>query len=458
MKALTKYADTCDRLSMMGLCLFAGECVLGASGRWLSFGPLSIRIILCVVCFFLTLPNVLRNWRDLLGNRFVKFALLFGFYLVAAAVIGWRRGNNLGFIKADITGLLALILLPGFLVTVHSRERLNRLVDIIFYCTIGLGAVTVGIHFCGAFFSQQAVDGLNNWLNAHAMGGLAYLSTGIQRIYIRSQIFLQVGIFIGLYKLWTCTGRKRWLTLGSVALITFACLLTYTRGFWLGFALAAVLLLALTPAHWKRYIISVALIGALVAGLFLLSWGVYGKPYAAQELAGRFNPNLISGALIPIDPDNPSDPSDPSDPTAPTLPDANLEALELRQKTLQEQNRLIGQAPILGNGLGTNLDGIREDGKTEYMYHDMLMKTGIVGFLLFMMAFFLPAGLLVKQHLKLLKDRKPFAWNSPEMGNIVLAIAFISVAVTSYTNPFLTNPMGILLVMLLAAACQQKEA
>ena len=458
MKALTKYADTCDRLSMIALSLFAGECVLGASGRWLSFGPLSIRIILCVVCFFLTLPNVLLNFRSLLRNRFVKFALLFGFYLVAAAVIGWRRGNNLGFIKADITGLLALILLPGVLVTVCNRERLNRLVNIIFYCTLGLGFVTVAIHFCGAVISEQAIDGLNNWLNARSMGGLAYLSTGIQRIYIRSQIFLQVGIFIGLYKMWCCEGRKRWLILGCVALITFACLLTYTRGFWMGFALAAVILLILTPAHWKRYLISVGLIGALLVGLFLLSWGVYGKPYAAQELVGRFNPNLISGALIPIDPDDPSNSDDPSAPTKPTDPDANQEALALRQKTLQEQNRLIAQAPVLGNGLGTNLDGIREDGKTEYMYHDMLMKTGIVGFLLFLAVFFLPAALLIKQHLKLLKNRQPISWGSWQMGNIILAIAFVSVAITSYTNPFLTNPMGILLVVLLSAACQCQDA
>ena len=108
MKALSKYTNTCDRLSMIGLCLFAGECVLGASGRWLSFGPLSIRMILCMVCFFLTLPNVLRNFRRLLQHRFVQFTLLFGLYLVVAAIIGWRRGNSLGFIKADITGVLAL--------------------------------------------------------------------------------------------------------------------------------------------------------------------------------------------------------------------------------------------------------------------------------------------------------------------------------------------------------------
>ena len=467
MKALSKYANTCDRLSLAALCLFAGECVLGSSGRWLSFGAISIRIALFMVCFFLTLPNVLVNFRRLLGNTFVKFALLFGFYLAVAAVIGWRRGNSLGFIKADITGLLSLALLPGFLATVYNRKRLNLLVDIVFYCSLALGAVTAGIHFYAAFAPGAAINSLNTWLNAHAMGGLAALGTGLQRIYIRSQIFLQVGILLGLHRAWRCDGRKRWLLLGCVALIAFVCLLTYTRGFWLGLVVSAMVLLALTPAHWKRYLISVCLLGAMILGLFALSWGAYGKPYAAQELVGRFNPNLVSGAIIPIDPNQPSNPSDATDPSAstaptkptePTEPDANLAALELRQKTLQELNRLIGEEPILGNGLGTNLDGLRDDGKTEYMYHDMLMKTGFVGFALFLAVFFLPAAFLIKKHLGLLKNRAPIPWDSPQMGNIILAAAFVGVAITSYVNPFLINPMGILLVMLLSAANQCQEA
>lgn len=467
MKALSKYANTCDRLSLVALCLFTGECVLGSSGRWLSFGAISIRIALFMVCFFLTLPNVVANLRKLLGNTFVKFTLLFGFYLVIAAVIGWRRGNSLGFIKADITGLLSLALLPGFLATVSSRKRLDLLLDIVFYCALALGAVTAGIHFYGAFATQQAIDNLNTWLNAHTMGGLAYLDTGIQRIYIRSQIFLQVGMLLGLHKAWRQDSWKRWLLLCGVALIAFACLLTYTRGFWLGLVVSAVLLLALTPAHWKRYLISVGIIGAMILGMFGLSWGAYGKPYAAQELVGRFNPALVSGALIPVDPTQPTNPSDvtgPSAPSAPTVstqptqptePDANLAALELRQKTLRELNRLIGEKPILGNGLGTNLDGLRDDGKTEYMYHDMLMKLGFVGFLLFLVVFFLPAAILMMKHLK--RGKAPVSWDSPQMSNIILACAFVGVAITSYVNPFLINPMGILLVMLLSAANQCRE-
>jgi len=237
----------------------------------------------------------------------------------------------------------------------------------------------------------------------------------------------------------------------GIALIAFACLLTYTRGFWLGLLASAGLLLLLAPAYWKRYFITVGVAGALIVGLFALSWGAYSKPLAALEFVGRFNPDLISGAIAPIDPPQPSDPSTP---TEPTEPDANLAALELRQKSLQELTRLIGENPVLGNGLGTNLDGLRDDGKTEYLYHDTLMKIGIVGFLLFTMVFFLPAIVLLKRHLGLLKNRKKLLWDSPAMENAILVSAYAGVAITSYVNPFLLNPMGILLVLLLCAATQ----
>lgn len=454
MKERSKYIDTCDRFSLIALCLFAGECVLGGSGRWLSAGPISIRIALFAICFLLTLPKVLEKIKALRTNTYVIFALLLGFYLVIAAVIGWRRGNALGFIKGDITSYLTLALLPGFLATVSDRKRIAQLTDIVLYCSLALSLITIGIHFYLAFASDWAINQLNIWLNDHHMGGLANLGTGVLRIYIRSHIFLQVGILVGLHRLWQYSGWKRWLLMAGVAAMAFACLLTYTRGFWLGLLASAVILLVLAPAHWKRYFITVGVAGAMIIGMFALSWGAYGKPLAALEFVGRFNPDLISGAITPI---GPTQPIDPSAPTEPEEPDANLAALELRQKTLQELNRLIGENPVLGNGLGTNLDGLRDDGKTEYLYHDTLMKIGIVGFLLFVMVFFLPALSLSRRHLRLLKNRKKVLWDSPEMENAVLLSSYVGVAITSYVNPFLLNPMGILLVLLLTAADQCAE-
>lgn len=442
----------CDKLSLWMISLFALECVLGCSGRWLSFGGLSIRMVLFALCFFFTLPNVFSRLRSLIRSPFVILTLLLGVYFVIAAIIGWQRKNNPGFIVADITGFLTLALMPGFLATICSPKRVGHLTDVIFWGALVLGAVTTGMHLAFSFMSDRAINQVNSWINAHSMGGLSYLQTGMHRIYFRSQIFLQVGLMIGLYKSWRADGWKRWLLFLAEGVILFGCLMSYTRSFWLGFAVSALLLLLLCPQYWKKYFISVGAIGVVIAMLFSLSWASYRQPVAFREFLGRFNPALISGTLFP------GGFPDFSDPTAtePTEdPSVDEEAVNLRRETLIKLNEKIRQHPIFGSGLGTNLDGLREDGKTEYMYQDVLMKTGILGFSLFLAVFFLPTLLLLIRTGRASLRGTPIPWDSPEMGYGILATAVAGVAVTCYGNPFMLNPMGILLVLLTAAAAGQ---
>lgn len=439
----------CDKVSMAALSLFALECVLGSSGRWLNFGSISIRMVLFVLCFAVTLPNVISQIRKLFSHPNVILALGLCLYLVLAAVIGWKNGNNPQFIKADITSYLTLALLPGFLTTVSTNKRLSWLLDMVYYGALALGAITVAIHFYLAFADHNGINGLNDWLNDHAMGGLANLGTGVLRVYMRSQIFLQVGLLLGIRKIWTVSGYRRFLYFLAEGLLAYGCLMTYTRGFWMGFAISAVLLLILEPIHWKKYLSTVGVTLLVIIGLFLLSWLSYGKPAAAQEFVARFNPDLIAGIAPPVE-------EPPIEiPTEPDTPDANETAVIIRQKSLARLYELIGEKPILGNGLGTNLDGIRTDGKVEYMYLDTFMKLGLVGFALFCGVFFLPVIALGKRHIQSLKVGKDVAIDSPSMEKSILLAAFLGVAVTSYVNPFLINPMGILLVLLITVASKK---
>ena len=85
------------------------------------------------------------------------------------------------------------------------------------------------------------------------------------------------------------------------------------------------------------------------------------------------------------------------------------------------------------------------------MYLDILMKTGAVGLVLFLMTFF--GFLPVQIRNELLKNNKtPLSWDSPVIRNRVLTAAYLGVALTSFFNPFLLNPMGIALLMLTSTA------
>lgn len=453
MNGKSSFYTICDKLSVAAISLFALECVLGCSGQWLRFGSISIRMVLFAICFLLTLPNVFRRLRELIRTPSVVFAVLFGIYLLIAAVIGWQNGNNTGFIVADITGCMTLALLPGFLATVCTHKRIVHITDVIFYGSFALGLVTVSLHFFFAFANDLQINAINNWLNDHYMGGFASMAWGMQRIYLRSQIFLQVGLLIGLKKIWDKKGYARWLLYGAEGIIAFACLMSFTRGFWLGFGLSAIFLLALTPAHWKRYLSTAGIALLIVVGMFLLSAVAYRQPVAAKNFIGRFNPNLISGAVIP--PSYGDSTSDIPELEDPGDLDADEKAVALRQETLAMLGQKIADKPLFGNGLGTNLDGLRDDGKVEYTYFDVLMKMGIVGSVLFAAVFFLPMYQILKRRFRSMKARQKPDWDSPEMHQLVLLASYFGVVATSYVNPFLLNPMGILLVLLITAAARE---
>lgn len=96
------------------------------------------------------------------------------------------------------------------------------------------------------------------------------------------------------------------------------------------------------------------------------------------------------------------------------------------------------------------MDEIRDDGKVEYMYMDILLKSGAIGMVLFLATFFYPVVLLL---LGLWKRRSETATDDMlKMQIAVIVAAYISVAVTSWFNPYLSNPMGITLLMITSSA------
>ena len=125
---------------------------------------------------------------------------------------------------------------------------------------------------------------------------------------------------------------------------------------------------------------------------------------------------------------------------------ANTDAVNMRKDSLAALNKNIAEHPVLGSGLGTNLDGVREDGKTEYMYQDIVMKMGLIGLVLFIVAYFIPSAIHIFRRLKLFNQE--LDWNHSMVLTSFLVSGYIGVAVTSSFNPFLTTPMGILMLII----------
>lgn len=445
----------------LALLLYISECTFGCSGRWLSFGPLSIRMVLFILCIFATFPPLVHRLKTVMTHPQVVVTVLFGADLLLCVMLGLKQGNVTGFIWADLSGFLALALVPGFFVVMGNRGAIERAIKVIFFSALALGIITVGLHFWLAFAQGKAINQVNDWINEYSLGGLALLNSGSHRIYFRSQIFLQVALLYGVWAYNKATRRVRICLLMAEGILLFALILSYTRGFWLGFAASAVLVLILEITNWKRLLTVAGGALAVVAILVGLSTLCYHRPVVLREIVDRFDPNLLVSSVTP----NQEATLPSAEATVPTTetveaPEktqtdiANEAAVNIRGETLAALKEKIKRSPIIGSGLGTNLDGIRNDGKTEYMYLDILMKTGFVGLLLFMAVYFGFIPVWICRKSKAQKQNR----NSIAARNHFLLAAYLGVALVSFFNPFLDNPMGTMLLMLTSTALWTEDS
>ncbi len=438
-------------LSEIMICIFAAECTFGASGRWLTFGDLSIRILLFIICFALSLPLVLQNFRRLIRHPACIAALLFGAMVLVATIIGILNQNSLAYIKADISRLLTFGLLPGVLVVFNSEKKRIRLLDVIFYSAVFVSAATVLLHYVMPFCSGTIINMVNKWFNTYELGGMTTLATGMHRIYLRSQIFLQFAAVYGVWKIYNSTGLRRLLLAFLVGMMAFAIIISMTRGFWLGFVVSVVLVLVLELREWKKLLCLAGTVAVTFTLLVAVSVACYGNFCVVKEVINRFDSDLQTSvnstrSIVPDDSSESGTPENSTDSTQPPrtdppshLEDANQAAVELREQSLVMTYARIKEHLLLGSGLGYNLDSIRSDGKTEYMFLDMLMKMGLIGFLTMLVAYFLPCVQHVIRRCLCRSGGGIFR------NNFVVA-AYLGVAVTSYVNPFLTSSMGILML------------
>lgn len=448
--------NTCAEVLFL---IFIAECVLGGSGRWLEVGPFSIRMLLFSMCFIVSLPKVFQRLKELARNWQVICAVSLGVYLLFCFAVGWFTGNKRSFIVADLSSYLTLALVPGFVVTMGNQKAIHRSISVIFWSASALALVTVILHIVLAFSSTEVVNIINAWLNLYGMGGLALLETGLQRIFLKSGIFTQVAIVYGVWMIGNSVGKRRFVLYLCVGILLCSCILSYTRGFWMGLAVSALILLLTNWKDWKVYFKTAAAALAVFLVFSCVSSLCYGKPVVPLEFLNRFDVNLIANEGLGLDLQLNLN----EDPTAMTWPKemedlsdvdkANLDAVTVRSLTLVQLKEKIRLRPLFGSGLGENLDEIRSDGKTEYMYLDILMKTGYIGMILFVATFFGFIFWQIKNSLEQWREnKKQYARDSREIRNRYLSAAYVGVAFTSWFNPFLLNPMGITLLMLTSTA------
>lgn len=415
--------------------LFTADCCIFGAGRLIDFGYISFRMLLFAAAFILSLPFVIKNRKRLFKDPFVYLTLLFGAALIIWSVYGYIRGNSLSYIRADVFSCLTFVLLPGVLCIVDSKEKVQTLVDVIFYSSVFLAVFAAILQFTYPHGPGEIGDKIYSIIDYYQVGGFSRLETGTYRMFFRSGIFTQVAVMLGIWKVWHAnTLKKRIVFIIFEGILVYAWIVSYTRGFWAGLGASVLFVLVWQPKVFGKCF-KVALCALLTVVVITgFSWINEGAPNVPIETYNRIVITVEQSTGTSHGGKHSS---------------ADIYAQDIRLRTKKMQKEFISQDPVFGRGTGAYLEGLRIEPQVEYTYLDILMKMGAVGAVPFALAFFV---FLRRAFIHRVFRPRRDAENSFYTLTTLIMAAYIGVAVTSITNPFLLSPLGITPLLITEAA------
>lgn len=453
------------------------ELFIGSQGYLLHFdfpqifgfggGKISLRIALWLIVLSVWLKNFLFSIRkkdpkqrsiflraSFFSTANFYFFLPLFFFIALGAVIGYFRGNDWQNVFFDANGWLYFLLIFPFYEAFFNPEISGEKPFAPIWRLLTAGAAWICCKtFLLFFFFTHSFPELSiwHWLITHELyqwvrdtliGEITLMPSGFIRIFIQSQIYVAIALFIGLFAV-----NRYWLRLkdsrraiifliAAGAGIFGTLLISFSRSFWVGIAAVFIVYAAVTVKNlgWKKFF-SIAL---LLFISFLVSLAL-----------------VFAVARFPI-----PKPSVDFDMTQ-ALTDragkiSNEAAVSSRQALLRPLWQKIANDPLWGEGFGTTITYQASDPRilaqnstgsyTTYAFEwgwlDIWLKLGLFGLL----AYLLLIGKIIKD-----AGRKNtyLAWG--------LSSGLMLITIVSFFSPYTNHPLGIGFLLLAAAAIYQEK-
>lgn len=409
------------------------ELVLGGTGgRWTEFAlGLSGRLVLDGILMVRAATLVLERSR---GRRvdlgpYGRHALALAIVLpIVWMTLGLANGNTPNDVFADGNGTIffAFILVLIALIRQGAGQWLRRWLFIACAINALLTGVLVLASASGWIALRPTLERV--LLVDFDMGGVVgYMPNGAYRLYLGSGLFLQVGLALTT---WLLLRRPGVLLLWLLyALLCVDVAATYTRGFWIGAALAVLVVLALGSDGWRMP-------AAVVAATIALFAGATGLGRLVDFSVPDY---VLARTISTVRTEAGAGPSDLGNDLAGT------ESNHIRLVQAKVLWRHIQDRPVIGYGFGAVAADYPYGHSYAYelSYLHLLFKVGILGTLLFL-----------SFHLRILIDalraRLRRLWLpdgvSPREASVVIAIVS-SLLLTGASNPYFLAAFGIFPVL-----------
>ncbi len=423
-------------ISYILLTVLACECVAGSSGRWLEVGSLSIRMVIFIIAAVATLPAIIQNITSLIKNKVIQSILVLFLFICFSTIYGYVKGNDSGYVVADLTSFLFLLIIPCYIAVCNTQQRIERLIKYASYASLALALVTVIFHFVLLFVSRETEEEINYVINFMGLGGFFGFGDGIYRIYFKSSVCFILPFLYNLNIVINRSGDKKasvwpyvFMSLSLIAIV-----LTYTRSVWFGVFFAVVVFMLINRKKLKMLFkgIGIATAGLLI--FVLVSWASYGFEGVIT--------NAVNRVLLPQeDKDMLMEEFDDDDPRAVQV-SILMESEDIRAERLKAVYRQIKDNWVLGCGFGQELTVRNYGGKIEYTYLDILSKMGVFGFISLLLVLLLPYFYALRRYRQ----------NRYSMLSGVMLCVMVCIYMASIFNPYITSPIGFSLFAVTVAS------
>ncbi len=317
-----------------------------------------------------------------------KSILLFALYLMLAVMIGLYGGAGLGRINEDLVPLL--ILLSSYLATriiVRNTSSMRTIID-----GILLGSFLAALKLIIIVISPVQVDWTGPWqaLRSEGYGLVRVILNGADLFFVVSTIMTSV--------LWlTASTRGNWRNVAGM-LSVVAVFFAGTRSNWAGLGLALLVVIIIAGSfsliRWRRVFLIGTIGTVLLISMFVVSGSI-------QSAASDGGPATTHDREIPI---------------------------VLRLLESEGILKQINNAVILGNGMGStyeyfNLFNVVSTQWSHNAYLMLILKGGILGFILFFMVVFR----VMRQALRLVRTEHPWRVELIGLMGAIIAVLVLSI-------------------------------
>jgi O-antigen ligase len=377
-----------------------------------------------------------KKWREVFEAAFSRKSLIIlGIICVWGLFTAWVNHPEFNKIFWDFNAWIYFLYFIPLAVIFKDKNNLQALVQVLAAAVVWISIKTL-FYFYAFTHSLPIIVDLYKWGRDTGWGEFTLVSGNLFRIFSQSQLYAMIGlgVFGVAFALkQKIEWKKDWPMIATAVLSCAAVLISLSRSFWVGCAVAAgvVFIVALWKLKYKFKELLFA--GIKMSGVAVLAYAVtLGVLYFPIPWIERGSADLLSNRL-------------------------KLEAAaSSRQQQLGPLSREIAVHPILGSGWGTEVTYFSNDPRIknaknptgeyttaafEWGYLDILLKIGLIGLVAY--------GWVVFAAGKNVWGKMMKAEQGERLLYLGLFAGLFALLATHMFSPYLNHPLGIGYIVLL---------